>query len=59
MSPFVDMEIARTAPGAPLWVSRMKYLILIVLIAGVILGGLALLKVRSEDPAPKPRNKRR
>lgn len=37
----------------------MKYLILIVLIAGVILGGLALLKVRSEDPDPKPRDRRR
>lgn len=37
----------------------MKYLILFVLVAGVILGGLALLKVRSEDPDPKPRTRRR
>jgi len=37
----------------------MKYLILVVLIAGIILGGLAFLKLRSENPAPKSRDKRR
>lgn len=53
------MGIARRCPWEPQCASRMKYLILIVLIAGIILGGLAFLKLRSENPAPKSRDKRR
>ena len=38
--------------------SLIKYLVLFVLVAGIVLTGLTLLKIRSEGDQPKPRRKR-